>query len=237
MKLPFSNYDFFGYLACGFLVVCATDYAFDGHWVLGHEKVFPADAAFWILVAYMLGHLIAQVSSATLENWFVNGILGDPADVLLGGPSSTKWRKLFPGYFIPLPNQTRQRVFERAAAKGVIEAGRPLYFHCHPIVIREKHVLERMNSFLNMYGFCRNMSMSILLCIPVLLLGIIVKGGCQLKLLWTMMAIIAAVGMFWRYLKFYRLYSVEVFRSYAENDKASEKKDSSAVEATKDEDE
>jgi len=44
-------------------------------------------------------------------------------------------------------------------------------------------------------------------------------SGCGFQrgpLLWAIVAFVAAIGMFYRYLKFFRHYTVEVFTTYAE---------------------
>ena len=206
--IPFSIYDFFGYLAAGFAVLAAADHAFDGGWLL-REDLSLVFGIFWIAVAYVLGHIVASFSSFLLEWNIARERLGPPEEVLFRKDAGTRWAWLFPGYFRPLPEKIRERVLERAKEKaGIDEPGRALFLHCHSVVKREQALLGRLNSFLNLYGFCRNVSAASLLVVPLLL-----AGG---KPWWALASAALAFGMFHRYLKFFKHYTVEVFVSYAE---------------------
>lgn len=70
--------------------------------------------------------------------------------------------------------------------------------------------------FLNLYGFSRNISMTALLAVPILIAGMISTGFEKHKLYWIIIALAIFVGMFYRYLKFFKHYTEEVFRAYAE---------------------
>jgi len=84
---------------------------------------------------------------------------------------------------------------------------------------------ERLASFLILYGFCRNISMALLLTAVVLLVATVyhldfhsvsfttASAAC---FWWFVAAVASAVGMFYRYLKFFKHYTEEVFRAYAE---------------------
>jgi hypothetical protein len=105
-------------------------------------------------------------------------------------------------------------VLEKAKEKaGIGEPDRALFLHCHSLVKREQAVLERLNAFLNLYAFCRNVSMASLLSVPLLLVG----GEW-----WLALAAAVALAMFHRYLKFFRHYTADVFVSHAEVDDAAQ---------------
>jgi hypothetical protein len=215
MTMPFSIYDFFGYLAAGFLLLCAADYAFDGGWLLKKE-VWPVHAIFWAVLAYVTGHIVATVSSYWLEHKFLRGVLISPEVTLFDQEKrGSFWPKVFPIFYNPFPKETRTRVLKKAKIAGIEQPGRGLFFHCHPIVITQSHTRERLNTFLNLYGLCRNVSMAALLAIPILVAGMIARGFDPAKLLWIFIAFATAVGMFYRYLKFFKHYTEEVFRTYA----------------------
>lgn len=215
MKIPFSIYDFFAYLASGFLILCAADYAFEGGWVLQEDLRAPY-AIFWTVLAYIIGHIIATLSSFWLEHKFLRGVLMSPEVTLFDERKRTGfWPTVFPIFYKPFPKEIRSRVLQKARAEGFEEPGRGLFLHCHPIVMRQSHTLERLNTFLNLYGFCRNISMAALLSVPILAIGMIARGYDPTKLAWVFVAIGAAVGMFYRYLKFFKHFTAEVFRTYA----------------------
>lgn len=215
MTIPFSVYDFFGYLASGFMLLCVTDYAFDGNWIL-RESLPPVQLAVYVVLGYILGHVVANVSSYLLEHRFLRGILVSPEETLFDEkPREGGWASIFPVFYKPFPAETRNRVLEKARRAGIDRAGRGLFFHCLPVVMTHEHVLGRLNTFLNLYGFCRNTSMAAMFSVPLLIAGQIAHFQWP-KFWWTVGALCLAVGMFYRYLKFFRHYTEEVFRVYAE---------------------
>jgi hypothetical protein len=222
-RIPFSIYDFFGYLAAGFVLILSVDYAFQGGWLL-RDNLGTVLSLFWLLAAYVAGHLIAGISSALLEQGLVRSILGSPEETLFHDRSNSRWRHVFPAFFRPLPKETRHRVLQKAARLAAIEEpGRGLFFHCHPIVKRDQPTLERLNTFLNQYGFCRNLSVASFLAAIVLLVGVlwswhIGQDNNAMRLYWAGIATVVGVGMLYRYLKFFRHYTLEVFMTYAELD-------------------
>jgi hypothetical protein len=228
-QLPFSVYDFFAYLAAGFIVLAAADYAFDGRWLLQNELTLVV-GAFWVVAAYILGHIIANLAGHILQRWIVRSWLSSSEDVLFWENESKGFRRLFPGYHERLPAATRTRILTKAKrlAAEIEEPGRALFYHCFERVKHDEATRERLNSFLNMYGFSRNASLALLLSALILIVGLITddrrSGGTGDYAAWaSLAAALAGIGMFYRYLKFYREYTLEVFRSYAEKEEAGDK--------------
>lgn len=217
MKPPFSAYDFFAHLSAGFFIFCAIEYSFDGSWFLGRDHT-PIRLAFFIGVSYVAGHLIAHLSSYVLEHKIVRERMGAPEDLLFGNYGDQYplvFRRLFPGHYSRFPETTQRRVLERAGRAGIPEPGRGLFLHCHPIALREEASSLRLRTFIAQYGFCRNTCLTSALSVLTLCSGLVV-GRCNgAKLAWMAFAIIVAVGMFYRYLKFFKQYTEEVFRTYA----------------------
>jgi hypothetical protein len=226
-KIPFSIYDFFGYLACGFVLLTAVDFAFNrGQLLKQKPDGFTAIVFFWIILVYSTGHLIANISAYLLESKLVRGVLKSPEELLFHDHKpKTVWARLFPGYYSPLPKHTRERVLAKSQERcGLSAPGRALFFHCHPIVKREQVTLERLNNFINAYGFCRNMSLTaiaaaIVVLYPVVSAAIWLHTSVpEQNLWWAALGIVIGLGMFYRYIKFFRLYTVEVFITYAETE-------------------
>jgi hypothetical protein len=222
MKIPFSIYDFFGYLASGFAVLAALDLAAGGRWLFA-DSVPPGFALLAVFAAYVAGHAVAHLASVVFEHGFLRRVLRSPEEHLLApSRSSTRWRWLFPGNFSPLPAETRDRVLAKAAAAGAGSEPRALFFHCHARVKRDEATLGRLNTFLNLYGFCRNLAMALLLS------GFVLMGSTLARATWPLSAesrsslLIGALCLpisyvlLLRYLKFFRHYTLEVFVSYAE---------------------
>lgn len=221
MKIPFSVYDFFAYLATGFVLLCAADYAFDLGW-LQKDKLPPGMIGFMIVAGYILGHFVAHLSSYFLELKFLRGVLKSPEETLFEKQATGCWSYIFPIFYKPFPPETQQRVLARASAAGIKRPGRGLFFHCFAIVKRDKATAERLGTFLNVYGFCRNVSMATLIAAGVLLYAAFRHstgpgaGIETAKLAWAGAAVVVSIVLFYRYLKFFKHYTEEVFRDYAE---------------------
>jgi hypothetical protein len=219
-KIPFSVYDFFGYLAAGFLLLVGLVAAFAGNDLLERNPSLIISILL-VVVAYITGHVIANVSGFLIESKLVADVLGRPTKNLFG-VGQKPFQRLLPGYYRPLPAETQRRVLDRAHAKaGISAADEGLFSHCHALVKNLPVALERLNTFLNLYGFCRNVSMALLIVAPALTLGIVLSSAKTGQIgpgWWAAAALGAAVGMFYRYLKFFRQYSVELFTTYAELD-------------------
>jgi hypothetical protein len=113
-RIPFGVYDFFGYLASGFLVLAALDLVFTGGSVLKSDMQLLT-GLFWLVVAYVTGHIVANISSFLLERLLVQRLLGRPYQVLFEVPARKQWTRVFAGYHEPLPQETRERVLKRLA--------------------------------------------------------------------------------------------------------------------------
>jgi hypothetical protein len=220
MNIPFSAYDFFGYLSNGFLILCATEYAFWGS-SLAERDWKAGPAIFYAVLAYIVGHIVANVSSYVLEYRVLRDWLKSPEETLFESQQKT-WRAFFfPIFYRPFPAETQKRVLEVAKKNGFDRPGRGLFLHAHAIVKQDKMTLDRLTSFLNLYGFCRNISMGLIVSAIILLIGAgaDVRHWTEIdnyKLAWAGAALAGTVGMFYRYLKFFRHYTMEVFGSYAE---------------------
>jgi len=206
-RIPFSVYDFFGYLASGFLLLATLDYAFDGGWVL-NKDIGIVFGVFWVGVAYIAGHIIANVSSYLLEKKLVRRVLVSPEETLFQAKKTTGWARIFPNFYEPFPEKLQQRILIKAKEKADIdEPGRALFLHCHSIVKRDEATQARLNSFLNLYGFSRNISMAATLAFIVFLADILFGTIRDNEWVWLLAAMVAAVGMLYRYLKFFKHYT------------------------------
>ncbi len=95
MKIPFSVYDFFGYLAAGFVCLVAVDYAFSGGWLLEADpKLIPGIVL--VFIAYAFGHAVSHVAWALLEEQFVRKVLRSPEETMFEKSASSRWIRFFP---------------------------------------------------------------------------------------------------------------------------------------------
>lgn len=214
-KIPFTVYDFFAYLSSGAVVLAAADYAW--HFGLLSEKdVSPILAITLVIFAYVLGHVVAQFSSALLENVFVARVLKRPFPILLG--AEPRWRILkaiFPGYFRQMPTAIRERVRTQAAARKCVADDEALFLHVYPVVTSNERSQARQDVFLNQYGFSRNMAFAFAVSAVCLFVAHRYHPQTILER-WPVLAAVGAVTMFYRYLKFFRQYSFELLIRYAE---------------------
>jgi hypothetical protein len=212
-RIPFSAYDFFGYLASGFLIIASVD-SLGTERVVLQEDLSAVLSIFWIGMAYIIGQILASPSAWLLERTLVGKYMERPNINLFKNKPEKGWVKLFPGYFTPLPIATQRRILEKAKAEGINEKGEALFVHVFGKIKADKDTMVRLSIFLNMYGFCRNISFSCLLSGLVMLVGFLWTRNLDL-LLWTFAALVGSVGMFYRYLKFFRQYSYELLVTYA----------------------
>ena len=93
-KLPFTSFDFWSYLASGFLLLCAFDSAF-AYGLLGRKDWNVVEGVLAVSVAYVTGHVIASLSSLFLERGLVGKVLGRPSAGLFGKSKARKWVQKF----------------------------------------------------------------------------------------------------------------------------------------------
>lgn len=212
-SIPFSVYDFFGYIASGLLLCFAADYVLPGDWII-EDTLPPSVIAFWTVAAYIVGQANAQLSGFLLEQQFTWRVLGKTIDNLMGGQQHDWRATLFPTYFRPLPEDVKERIRDRALGVGNL-IGDSLFHHVRTIAKRDKETWANLNCFIERYGFCRNMSLALLIS------AILVS--CRGEWLLFIVAMFGAILMFYRFLKFYRQYTFEALTAYPDIPEAKEK--------------
>jgi hypothetical protein len=215
-KLPFDPYDFFGYLSSGLLILVGMDMILGFPSILGRDwKV--VDSAVLIIAVYVTGQIIATPARAMLEDGIVGKVLQRPNINLFREKKPRIRSLLFPGFYQPLPNETRMKILRKAQGEGAKGTGEDLFLHVRysQAVVQDQKLGEKLNSFINKYGFSRNLSFS------ALLVGI----GCLIKInlfpdgntnlaKYAIAAFVTAILLFYRYLKFFKQYSYEMFNFY-----------------------
>lgn len=214
-RIPFDAYDFFGYLASGLLVVVAMDRVLGFPRIIGQD-LRALDMTLLLLVVYIAGHLVATPAKALLEDFVVDRLLRRPNVNLFR--KKRPWIRwfLFPGFYKPLPEAIQVKVIARAEGEGFSGTGEGLFLHVRydaRIVSNEK-LMAKLDSFLNKYGFARNLAFTS----GAVAIALLTKYQLNLdpELLrygWT--ALVGAILLFYRYLKFFRQYSFEMFNAYA----------------------
>lgn len=173
-----------------------------------------------VVLAYIMGHIITAPSAWLLQDKVVMKWLKPPSINLFRCSEKEEqgkkgWReRLFGGYLQPLPKEIQDQVWGKASVVGITEAGNALFIHAFGKVKANENAATRLDIFLNLYGFCRNMSLTLFL-VAFVVVSEVIMGGAVCELLWALVAVITSVAMFNRYLKFFRQYSYELFITYA----------------------
>jgi hypothetical protein len=215
-RIPFATYDFFGYLASGFLLVIGMDVTLGFPRVLG-QNLTPVEIMALLLGVYVGGQLIATPSKTVLEDGLVEQVLGRPNVNLFRDKRPWLRGVLFPGFYKPLPAAVRERVLSRAGSEGVADPGEALFLHVRysPEVRADEKLLGRLDTFLNLYGFARNLSFTSLVVGAALAARTAWPGANPSHRQYATTALVVGLLLLYRYLKFFRQYSYELFNSYA----------------------
>lgn len=220
--MPFSAYDIFAYLSSGSLIVAAIDVLHGQGWILKKDHPLALDV-FLVLAAYIMGHIVAHVSGMVFENGLVRrGLL--TSSVVLLGKTRPGFRYVFPNYHRPLPEETKKRFLAAVHARGFGGSGEALFAHVFGVLKGDAATMARCDSFRNLYGFARNISLS-LFAVGVLILVGPSEGGSPVPYGFAWAAFALSGLMLLRYLKFLRLYTHELFVTYAELPLVPEKKE------------
>ena len=124
-QFPFTVYDFFAYLACGFFLLVVANHVLALGLPLEGGVALP-EGSFLVLISYIIGQIIAGPAAWLSERHVVCSWIGSPNDLLF--KRSRGWRRwLFPGFVTPLPEETQQRVLERAKAAKINAPGETYY--------------------------------------------------------------------------------------------------------------
>jgi hypothetical protein len=214
-KIPFSVYDFFAYLSSGVVWLLTADYILRLG-LLQKDSVSPVLAVALILFSYVCGHIVAHFSSFIFEHFAVGRILKRPNVILLGEkPHWIVFAWVCPNYFRALPKHTQERVVAQAESRGAKGTGEALFLHAYPVVSAVSSVQSRLDDFRNQYGFARNMSFAFVTSAIALLIAHFVSPH-PVRLRWALLSGFTGIVLFYRYLKFFRQYSYELFLRYAE---------------------
>ncbi|MCY4120760.1 MAG: hypothetical protein OXG72_07550 [Acidobacteria bacterium] len=218
-RLPFDLYDFFGYLASGFLVLLGMQLLFGFPQVLGQD-FRPVDTTALLLAIYVAGHIVAGPAKTLLEDGLVAKVLRRPSVNLFHAQKPRLRSILFPGFYQQLPPSVQRKVLTKAKRADINAPGEQLFLHAryHPNTLANEKLMAKLHSFLSQYGFARNMAFtSLLLGFALLLKSRIPVGAAEpdvVSYAWT--AMVVGILLLYRYLKFFRQYSYELFNVFAE---------------------
>jgi hypothetical protein len=225
----FWAYDLFGYLLPGSLVLAALG-KFNR---LGHDLIASRwnsgriqDAALLVGVAYVLGHLVAALSSLVLEKLLLRKVLGYPTSRMFPNPSKPPlglWRKaggrvlrfFFPGYFRAYTEQFRaamDRHFLAAFGFDASDDHDRFWLAWEWVSLHHTVAHRRATHFLDLYGFSRNTSLA---CFAIAFAPLAPAADCPLAgFPWFLGWGLAALVLFSNYTKLMRRMDDEVYRAF-----------------------
>lgn len=199
---PFSDYDFFGYLAVGGGLLLAFDNVLHLGWISRTSWTWVEIVAV-VGGAYAVGQLIAAISHRILETWVVSERRAGPIV-----------RVVFSRFVHPLPAQVQQRIRDQAAALVGKASGETLFVTAHSSVHHLPDVQERLGAFLGRYGLFRNATVAGIVAASAWVAQAANEGDPSR--LWPALAsALFAVVCFGRYLTFHRHFAWEVLTSFA----------------------
>lgn len=220
---PFTSYEFYAYLAAGVVVIAAADYSFTGSVLVDRTEWTLVQGVFWTIVAYLCGQLTAAPSSALLEHFVARTIFTAPVEIAVGTKQQSAGDRVIAWLFAnreyqALPAGICDKVKAKASAHLNVSlsslTGETIFNVAFPMARSSPDTAARLDQFLNLYGFCRNISFSALIAVICLVFRRSHIDDPSATWL-TIASTVLAVGMYGRFIKFYAAYSRDVLRVYA----------------------
>jgi len=238
----FTLYDFLGYFLPGaalIIMICVSHFMYDILLLfkLNNETVESTNALLflmkqiaqnwvvWLVIGivttYLIGHIIAGLSSMILEKWLVGNVLHYPTNNMLipkRGKNRTFWNIIM-GYRGSMGNET-VRIFRNIFEKRYGKEGKNLLDHdifnvfsiCFASMKENNSVTyERVMNYVSSYGFSRNASMAFLIAAIIGVILMFTKVHWFVICFYFVTMIIFSFFMFRQYLKFFRRVNDEVF--------------------------
>ena len=169
----------------------------------------------FIFFCYLLGHLVSAFSSLVIERLIVKKTMGYPSKVLVSG-NVINYKFLFGNYRRPLkPQMIGQLKILVNETFGFDVHKEDYYWLCYSYIITTRpYLASRVHHFVNLYGFSRNITATILIylfCRPILLWMIIGSKMDGYSWLSWFLLLISAIFMFWNYLKLFKRQAVDIY--------------------------
>jgi hypothetical protein len=216
-KLPFDPYDFFGYIASGLLIIVGMEMVFGFPQIMNRDLT-AIQIAVLILAVYVAGQAVATPAKFILEDFVVGKILKKPSTNLLRSKPPLIGRLIFPGFFHPLPTSVQEVLLTSVTSDKKQPSGEDLFIFVRydSKILNNENLMKKLDAFRDKYGFNRNLAFAAF----IIGLSLFIKSqmlGDFVALKYGIASIIIAVLLFYRYLKFFRQYSFEMFNTYARN--------------------
>lgn len=219
---PLASYEFYAFLTTGMVAVAAYDRVFMGSALANEQHWTIVAGVFWAVVAYLVGQIIAMPSSGLLEHLVARRILRPPSEIILGIHPARKrerWIAAVSGAreYQPFPPLIQARILGKLASGLSVATtaldGETAFISAFPHARSVADTATRLDSFINQYGMCRNVSMAAMLA-TVMLAFSSCRTHDRMTITLMIGAAILSLGLFLRFIKFYAAYTREVLRTY-----------------------
>jgi hypothetical protein len=81
---PLTSYDFYSYMAAGLIAIAGCDYFISGGILIERTQWTIAQGFFWVVLCYLIGHVLAGPSQLILEDIFAKGVFRPPSSIMIG---------------------------------------------------------------------------------------------------------------------------------------------------------
>ncbi len=217
---PFTDYDFYAYLTSGALFLSVIDFAMNEAKLVTLSDWTFVQIVVAVAASYVIGHILATLAQLLIETFIVSKVISKPITLQLGYDQPNVVERfievLVGRYYGPLDEAVQEKVKNEARlvlsktmddplpAESVFQAGFRRSFSVNG-------ARSRIDSFLNQYGFCRNISLVALLATIIFAWRAYCTEFPYENLL-VFGSMLIFVGMFVRFIKFYSSFQAEVCR-------------------------
>jgi hypothetical protein len=225
LKISFSKYDFFAVIIPGFLILVSTLILLEkGFFILLENTLNTFNVLNFvfilifgtvvIILSYIIGLNVSYFSSWLIEGKIIKKWLKYPSVNLF---THRKSGKLFKSYRRSF-SKSFQKKFKTTYNdyfKDDFEKDQESFSLIHAVIKENCPVsFSRLTTFISIYGLLRNLSLSIIYPMIVgIYIGIISSSGVLITIFIISLAIIP-YSCFRGFLKFFRTYANELFKSF-----------------------
>jgi len=235
-QISFNRYDYFGILFPGSLVTATIFLLFPeiisgiNSYISTASGMVILFSAFFtfigILMCYIVGLVVTSLGRWILEDIIIGKKIGYPGDILFNvkkqdrddtSPSSRKkriWLKVYRKPYSPDFINSFNKIFSEYFDSNLLKDQKDKFSLCFATV--KEHcpaTLDRLNVFISLYGLNRNLVAAFLI-LSGLVIAQAIKILNPLPLIWLILFTFLIYVHFKTFLKFFRTYGDEVFRTF-----------------------
>jgi len=216
VRFPLSVFDFFAYFLQGFLLLIgiAILLNIEVGGIISTTNLFLDLVV--VVVSYILGHVISELSRWLIEGKLVKRHLGYPSDFVFSEERNkmpffseylSTYSKEFISDFKEVFNKKYANKFSR------IDDYNAFLLCFHTVKENCPNAFSRLNIFISMYDFSRNLTL-VFLIYAVIFTAISISRSDFTWILGVFLSLIFAFIFLKRYLKFFKAFANEVYYSF-----------------------